>query len=127
MLRLVGLAVLVVILASCVDNRANAIDFCERHRDLIAEERDGESLTKDEAKDIKRDIEKSMRDAEDATRPVRRAARDLLGAYDDVGRLDDDDDRDDVAEVEAELQVAREDLRAACVGFIDVDSDRVTS
>ena len=117
--RRVGLAVLAVIVVSCVDNRANALEFCGQHRELIAVGRDGETLTPDDAKIIEREIEKSMRHAEDATRPVRLAARDLLAAYDEAGRLAADEADD--AEVEAALQEAREDLRAACIGFVGVD------
>lgn len=114
---------LVLVAGACVDNRANALEFCDRHEELIAVGRDGETLTEAEAKGIERDIEKSMRDAEDATRPVRRSARDLLDAYDDIGRLagDDDPDADEVVEVEGELQQAREDLRAACASVLEAD------
>lgn len=104
------------VLAACVDNGENARQFCGAHRELIDEQRDDEALTADMAGDLRDDIEATMRDAEDATRPVRGSARDLVAAYDDLSRLLDDDDApdDELETAAAELQQAREDVRIAC-------------
>ena len=57
-----------------------------------------------------------MRHAEDGTRPLRLAARDLVDAYAELADLVDDDEATDeeLDEAEAELQDARVDVRAAC-------------
>ena len=103
-------------LAGCVDNAENAKQFCDRHRALVAAARDRDDLSADEASDIENDLEETMRDAEDATRDVRRAARDLVASYGELAGVVDDDDAEpeELREATAELQQAREDIRAAC-------------
>ena len=103
-------------LAGCVDNAANAKQFCDRHRTLVAAARDRDDLSVGEASEIEDDLEETMRDAEDATREVRRAARDLVAAYGELAGVLDDDDAEpgELREAKAELQQAREDVRAAC-------------
>jgi len=116
-----GAAILVgavIVAAGCVDHQANARAFCDRHAALLSVERDGAHLafTADELADIEDEIERSMRDAEDGTRPVRLAARDLVAAYDELASLVDDDDteRDELAGARADLLEARTAARDAC-------------
>ena len=116
MRRAAAVLAFAAIATACVDNGENARQFCEAQAGLIDEARDRETLGSEEAGNIENDINSSMRDAEDATRAVRRSARDLLTAYGDLAGLLDDKEVDEakLAEVNAELQTAREDVRAAC-------------
>lgn len=109
-------------LGACVDHQENAREFCDRHDRLLRAERDGAELRlgADELGDTEREIERSMRDAEDGTRPVRRAARDLLDAYAELGGLvgDDDAEADELADAREDLLDARARMRAACADVV---------
>lgn len=114
--RLVGLLIVGALVVACVDNEENARQFCDRHQELLAESRDGETLTAEQAEEIESEVEKTMADAEDATRGVRGAARDLVAAYDEIGGLVDDEDAtaEELQEANDDLLTARRDLREAC-------------
>jgi hypothetical protein len=73
-------------------------------------------LSKDELQDKESEIEETMRDAEDGTRPVRLAARDLVDAYGDLAGVIDDDEAepDEIKDAQDGLIEARADARAAC-------------
>ena len=113
-----AVAAAALLLAGCVDHQLNARQFCERHAALLAASGDDDAVraTADELKDTERAIETRMRDAEDGTRPVRRAARDLVEAYGELGSLVDDEDAepDELRDARADLLDARADTRAAC-------------
>jgi hypothetical protein len=114
--------VAVLIVAGCVDHDLNARKFCDRHEDLLAASRDEREVAADKGtlEDREDEIEESMKHAEDGTRAVRLAARDVLDGYDKLAGLVDDDDAepDEITDAKAELREARADLRDACA---DVD------
>ena len=115
----IALALLaVVVLAGCVDHGENAREFCTKNEALLTEGRDASEVEKstDELGETEDDLEDTMRHAEDGTKPLRLAARDLVDAYSELGALADDDDATEEERTEAadELQAAREDVRAAC-------------
>jgi polyhydroxyalkanoate synthesis regulator phasin len=101
---------------ACVDHGANAATFCTAVRDLVSAEADGVLPTQEEARAIADDVAKAMRHAEDGTRQIRGAARDLSVAYDDLTDLlgDDDATGQELDELRNEVQTARVDVRAAC-------------
>lgn len=117
-----GVRVLAVVCASaalavagCVDNAENARQFCDRHADLLDRTIDDVDLDGGAASDIEDEIERTMRDAEDATRPVRGAARDLVKAYGEVAdEAGNDDPGDGLATARRELLEARRAMREAC-------------
>ena len=112
-----GLAATILLVATgCVDHEANAADFCRAVRTIVDSARDDEDLTQERARATADDVADVMRDAEDATRSVRSAARDLLDAYDELADLlgDEDASGEELADVRAELEEARADVRTAC-------------
>ncbi|MGQ0824244.1 MAG: hypothetical protein ACT4OX_04280 [Actinomycetota bacterium] len=115
---LVGALLVVMAASGCVDHDLNARQFCNRHADLIVESKDERELASDHDTLGARadEIEETMKDAEDGTRPVRLAARDLLEGYIDLERMlgADDAEPDDVADTEHELREARAGIRDAC-------------
>ena len=109
-------ATLLLVGSGCVDHAANAADFCRAVQSVVDPARDDEDLTQERARSTADDVADVMRDAEDATRPVRSAARDLLDAYDVLADLlgDEDATGEELAEARAALQRARADVRTAC-------------
>lgn len=101
---------------ACVDHDSNSETFCRRNAELLDESQDGAELSEDQAIFTSDEVEKSMRYAEDGTRTVRRAARELADAYADVREIADDDDppEDEVDDVYDELEKRRQEMREVC-------------
>jgi hypothetical protein len=104
------------VMSACVDHKANAISFCRQVDEVVDRERDGEELSRAEVRAIADDVAVAMRDAEDATRKVRTAARDMSVAYDELASLlgDEDATGEEITELHNELETAREDVRRSC-------------
>jgi hypothetical protein len=107
-------------LGACVDHDSNAETFCEKNEELLNPASDNINYSEDVARFVSDELEKTMRYAEDATREVRLAARDMADAYLDKADLaaDDDATEDELEENQEELQEAREDTRQACGDFL---------
>jgi hypothetical protein len=116
--RVAVVAGLVVVAAGCVDHELNARQFCTEHARLLSVERDADQLelSADELNDQEDAIEETMRDAEDGTRPVRLAARDLVEAYSELAGVVDDEgaEADEIEDAQVELLDARAEARDAC-------------
>ncbi|MDZ4827299.1 MAG: hypothetical protein SGJ13_12680 [Actinomycetota bacterium] len=117
--RLGAAALLLAVgLVACVDHDGNAREFCDRHAEVISAEIDNAQLdlSPDELRDVEDDLEETMRDAEDGTRPVRLAARDLVDGYRELADLVDDDEAEpgEVDDARTELDEVREEMRDAC-------------
>jgi hypothetical protein len=101
-----------------VDHEANSRRFCDRSAELLepAAVDEGRVFTEDQAKYLSDQLSKNMRFAEDATRDLRRRARDLADSYDDARELAgvDDPAADEVDELYAELREHREQVRTTC-------------
>lgn len=112
-------------LAGCVDHDSNATRFCEfvagEPLFVTDESLDRLSTSEDVAEFVSDELEKEMRYAEDATREVRLAARDMADAYLEKASLAGDDDATDeeLEDNAEELEEARADVREACSGFLD--------
>jgi len=112
----------VVLTAGCgifvVDHDANAERFCDRTAELLepAAVDDGTTFTEDQAKYLSDQLSKNMRYAEDATRDLRRRARDLADSYDEARDLAgvDDAPADEVEDLYEDLRDHRDEMRAAC-------------
>jgi hypothetical protein len=105
-----------------VDHDANAISFCENAAEVLETARidqEGRTLTEDQSIFWADELSESMRYAEDATRNMRKIARDLADAYDDARGIADKDKVDDISQEESdriynELRRARLEVRGAC-------------
>lgn len=104
------------VMAGCVDQSGNAARFCDRNTEVLNESNDDQILSEDQAVYFSDEVEKTMRYAEDSTRPVRRAARRLADAYGDVRAIagDDDVDQEDVDERYTMLFLRRVEMREVC-------------
>ena len=109
-------------LGACVDHDANAEKFCQKNEELLNPASDHINYSEDVARFVSDELEKTMRYAEDATREIRLAARDMSDAYLEKADLTADDDatKKEIDENNEDLQKAREDTRDACSDFIDV-------
>lgn len=120
--RLLLTAPVALVLGACglffVDHEANAIEFCERNTELLEPNLidDGREYSEDQAIFFSDEVAKTMRYAEDATREVRSAARDMSDAYDDVRDIAGDDDvpEDELDEKYTELRDTRAEMREIC-------------
>jgi hypothetical protein len=112
-------------MAGCVDHDSNAEKFCERNAELLEARFDSIRVSEDVARFRSDELEKTMRYAEDATRPVRLAARDLSDAYLEQADLTADDDatEEELAENFDELKQARVDTREACAEFVPSEGE----
>lgn len=112
-------------LTGCVDHDSNAARFCSFVADepvfVTDESLDRLTASEDVAKYVSDELEKEMRYAEDATREVRLAARDMADAYLERASLAGDDDatEEELEDNADELEEARGDVREACGSFLD--------
>jgi hypothetical protein len=117
---------LVVVGGGCslfiIDHDKNSINFCENAAEVLDPARideEGRTLTEDQSIFWADELSESMRYAEDATRNMRKIARDLADAYDDARGIADKDKVDDISQEESdriygELRRARLEVRGAC-------------
>ena len=131
--RLGPLVLLTAIVASgcsifIVDHDQNALDFCAANveNDVFKEARideEGRTFSEDQSVYWSDEYSETMRYAEDSTKSLRKLARDLADAYDDVRDIADDDKVDDVPQEESdekygELRRYRIEVREACQPYL---------
>lgn len=126
-LQAFGIAMLTVVLGGCglflIDSDERSTEFCERNEELLEVtgiDEPGGRYNEAQAEFFAEEYSKAMRYAEDGTRELRREARSLEGAYDDVREMVNSDDvpEDEVMETYGQLRESRAKVRAICEEFL---------
>lgn len=108
-----------LVLGACVDSTKNAQLFCARVEPLTRDSAAGGQRALPALRLEQKQVERSMRNAEDATRAVREAARDLVKAYDDlVTAIKDGKHPADMADGRRDLEEGLMRVRGACAQAI---------
>jgi hypothetical protein len=117
---------LAFVLSGCglflIDADERSTEFCERNEELLAITRiddPGGRYNEAQAEFFAEEYSKTMRYAEDGTRELRREARNLQEAYDDVREMVSSDGvpEDEVIEKYGQLRDSRAKVRAICEEF----------
>ena len=106
-----------------IDADERSTEFCERNEELLAItgiDEPGGRYNEAQAEFFAEEYSKSMRYAEDGTRELRREARNLQEAYDDVREMVGSDGvpEDEVIEKYGQLRESRAEVRAICEEFL---------
>lgn len=122
-----GIGLAAALLGSCglfvIDSEARSTEFCERNEELLAisgiDDPSGR-YNEAQAEFFAEEYSKTMRYAEDGTRELRREARNLQEAYDDIREMVGTDGvpEDEVIEKYAQLRESRAAVRTICEEFL---------